>query len=247
MQAKTLLNTIVLAISLSLAGATTGAEVLYVDSSATGANNGTSWANAFVQLQDALAASGSGDEIWVAEGVYKPDRDIGHTRGARNASIHLVNGVAIYGGFPAGGWTRDDRSIENETVLSGDLNSDDAESYATVRDAWHSGKRQDNSYHVVTAALCGPPTIVDMMTIVCGNANEAEQVNGSGGGLYNGSNASPTIRNCVFRLNSARGNNYKAGGGAIANTQANSKPMFVGCTIEHNFGEHSGSVCNSYF
>lgn len=244
MQVKTLLNMMVPAILSFCCVTAMGAEVRYVDSSAVGANNGANWADAFMHLQDALAACSLGDEIRVAEGVYKPDRGNGQTPGDRNASFGLVNGVSIYGGFPAGGGTWDDRSSEHETVLSGDLNSDDAESYATVRDAWNSGKRRDNSYHVVTAELCGPPTVVDLITIVSGNANEVEQVNGSGGGLYNGSNASPTIRNCVFRLNSACGNNYTAGGGAIANTQANSKPMFVGCTIEYNFGQHSGAVCN---
>jgi len=244
MQAKTLLNTMVLAILSFYSVAATGGEILYVDSAAIGANNGTSWADAFMHPQDALAASSSGDEIWVAEGVYKPDRGGGQTLGDRTASFHLINGVSIYGGFPQGGGTWDDRSVEHGTILSGDLNADDAESYATVRDAWNSGKRRDNSYHVVTAALCGPHTVVDLVTIVRGNANESEQARGSGGGLYNDNNASPTFQNCVFRLNSARGNGYTAGGGAVVNTQANSKPTFVGCVFENNFAQYGGAALN---
>jgi len=53
--------------------------VIYVDDDAAGANNGSSWANAFNYLQDALEVAESGDEIRVAQGTYKPDRGAGIT------------------------------------------------------------------------------------------------------------------------------------------------------------------------
>ena len=53
-----------------------GADVIYVDISASGPdsdpNAGISWERAYVDLQNAIGAALSGDDIWVAEGIYKP-------------------------------------------------------------------------------------------------------------------------------------------------------------------------------
>ena len=79
--------------------------VIYVDSNAAGANNGSSWENAYKYLQNALWAAGSGTDIWAAQGTYRPDEDINEPNGTddRTATFQLKNGVAIYGGFPSGG------------------------------------------------------------------------------------------------------------------------------------------------
>lgn len=42
------------------------AAIIYVDVNASGSNNGSSWSNAYVDLQDALDNSAAGDEIRVA-------------------------------------------------------------------------------------------------------------------------------------------------------------------------------------
>ena len=62
--------TIIAALALAHAARS---ETIYVDQSATGANNGQDWANAFLELQSALAEASPGDEIWVAEGNHRPD------------------------------------------------------------------------------------------------------------------------------------------------------------------------------
>jgi hypothetical protein len=62
------------------------APTAYVDETASGANDGTSWENAYTDLQQALSAVVSG-EIWVAAGSYKP----GATRAD---TFQLKNNVA---------------------------------------------------------------------------------------------------------------------------------------------------------
>ena len=58
-----------------------------MDDNASAGGDGSSWATAHKYLQDALAIALSGDEIWVAEGVYKPDQGAGKTAGDRTAVL----------------------------------------------------------------------------------------------------------------------------------------------------------------
>ena len=76
-----------------------GGTVYYVDNSALGNNDGSSWCNAFTELRDAINPSinttlTAGDEIWVADGTYYPA-----SSGSPGTSFQLIPGVAIYGGF----------------------------------------------------------------------------------------------------------------------------------------------------
>jgi len=81
------------------------AVIRYVNADATGNNNGSSWTDAYTDLQSALVAAQTGDEIWVAKGTYKP------TSGSdRTATFQLKNGVVLYGGFAG---TESDRAQRN--------------------------------------------------------------------------------------------------------------------------------------
>ncbi|MEN9611311.1 MAG: hypothetical protein RLZZ628_2125, partial [Bacteroidota bacterium] len=63
---------------------------IYVKQDATGANDGTTWANAYTQFESALTAGcyASGAEIWVARGTYNI-----------MTALSIPQGVKLYGGF----------------------------------------------------------------------------------------------------------------------------------------------------
>ncbi len=206
-------------------GHVTHAEgIIYVDRTATGSNNGTSWENAFTNLQAALSAAVAGEEIWVAEGVYKPGSQ-------RTDSFALKSGVALYGGF-AGGETS--RAIRNgsHTVLSGDIDNDDIvdENGITAR---FEDIKGNNSYHVITADCIANTSILDKFTITAGQANVYGFSDGGGVHMIN---SSPTFRELDFS-----GNLASINGGAIYNQQVTPLPS------ERNFhggSSQSGSASN---
>jgi len=69
-------------------------KVIYVDNDATSANDGSSWENAYLYLQDALADANFAEkpvEIRVAQGIYKPDQGAFQITGDREATFRLIN------------------------------------------------------------------------------------------------------------------------------------------------------------
>jgi len=84
-------------------------SIIYVNASASEYGTGTSWANAMIDLQDALtAAEDSGGlitDMWVATGLYIP-RTPTIPQDPRSVTFHLVNDLAVYGGFAGGQYKR---------------------------------------------------------------------------------------------------------------------------------------------
>lgn len=176
---------------------TTMGQIIYVDSGASGSNNGSSWADAYNYLQDALAACSMGDEIRVAQGTYMPDHGGGNTPGDQQATFQLRTCVTIRGGYA--GSTElvpDARDISAyESILSGDLEGDDGPA-GDACDLCDDPNRDENSYHVVTGSGTCSSAVLDGFTITGGSSALY------GGGMYNDS-GSPTVRNCTFRANAA--------------------------------------------
>jgi hypothetical protein len=179
-----------------LSGGSSG--VWYVNASNSAPGNGTSWTSAFLDLQDALDVATSGEQIWIAQGVYTPT-DLDGNTDPRKASYRLSSGVEIYGGF-FGNESNVSERMPNlyRVFLTGDINSDDDS----------GGDNSENVYHVVTIDdLSGSPLLLDGVVIVKGNANGASNDLTGGGVLITnyvpGSTANPKIRGCHFVGNSA--------------------------------------------
>ncbi|MCK4904859.1 right-handed parallel beta-helix repeat-containing protein [bacterium] len=169
-----------------------GSPVWYVDDDAPDTGTGTSWEDAFKYLKDALNDTGilPGEEIWVAQGTYKPDQGDSIILGDRTATFQLINGVTLKGGYAglANPSNPDERDRANyQTILSGDIGIPDNEA--------------DNSYHVVESSGTDTIAVFDSFTVTAGNANGSAPYN-SGGGMYNAGD-SPVVTNCRFTENSA--------------------------------------------
>ncbi|WMI65334.1 T9SS type A sorting domain-containing protein [Aestuariibaculum sp. YM273] len=99
--------------------------VYYVDANATGANDGSSWSDAYTNIIDALSATSLNDDIWVAKGTY--------TLIDVNTPISVTtNEINIVGGFAGTETTLAERDVAlihttNATVFTGDMNGDDIE------------------------------------------------------------------------------------------------------------------------
>jgi parallel beta-helix repeat protein len=217
--------------------------VIYVDGAAIGANNGTSWANAFVYLQDAFdyvqSSSCQVSEVRVAQGVYKPDCNSTYPNGTgdRQATFQLINGVAIKGSYAGFGEPYPDaRDTEAyKTILSGDLNGDDVDVNDPC-DLLNEPNRAENSYHVVTGTNADATALLDGFTIIAGNAADAAFPHDRGGGLFNDW-SDPTVTGCTFSKNAAL-----FAGGAMYNL--NSSSMVTRCTFSRNSASSGGGMYN---
>ncbi len=173
-------------------------RIIYVNDDATGANNGSSWADAYTSLQSALAAATSGDQIWVAAGVYKP------TAGTdRNVAFTLKSGVEIYGGFAGTESSLDERDWQvNSTILSGDIDNNDVNTDGNfIAETW-ADIAGDNSSNVVRGANVDSTAELDGFVITAGTSSGMELID-----------AGPTLRNLTFSGSGrSRGGLYVNGG-----------------------------------
>jgi hypothetical protein len=106
------------------------ADTIYVDKGASGAGDGTSWADAYTALQDALSearSNGEDDAVWVAAGTYYPDEGASASADDRTESFKVESGIDLRGHFSGGEQSLGDRTLARggpKTILSGEIQQD---------------------------------------------------------------------------------------------------------------------------
>lgn len=250
--------------TMLLIGSASAQDVRHVDDDAAIGGDGATWSSAYKYLQDALAVSGGNDEIRVAGGTYRPDRDVlgNVTPGDRFATFQLISGVLVSGGYRGcpngicqGGDPNERDIVAYETILTGDLIGDDQANFTN---------RGDNSYHVVTGSGTDATAALAGLTISGGNADLDDVANNRyGGGMLNEQGfpsleeitfvdnraefggamlnvaSSPALTQCTFSAN--RANFY---GGAIYNREASS-PSLTECAFIANSARSGGAMDNA--
>jgi hypothetical protein len=205
---------------LSIASAVT-AQV-YVNDNATGLNNGTSWANAYKDLQSAMGAT---TEIRIAEGVYRPSV----------RSQPLVPRTETFALPPvdiSGGWLGVETSGSPPlgqarlTILDGDI--------GVLNNA------SDNAYHVVT--MIPPPFGAIFRLSRClvrnGNADLTGTMDGRGGGILADGAANPAF--VVLNRVTIATNQAEWGGGLFARDLY--QIHLEACKVQQNNADLGGGI-----
>ncbi len=220
-------------------------NVLFIDSSGPTDGDGSSWGRPYHFLETGLAharmSNGIVHEIRLAGGTYRPARRTIPNH-PRSVTFELVNGVALRGGYA--GASAVDPDVRDfvlyETVLSGDLNGDDAPGFVNYG---------ENAYHVVTGYQLNDATVLEGVTVSGGSA---DVVGHRFGGAMLLRECSPQIRSCVFRDNwagltqaASPGTGEVAhsdGGGAVSmNLNTDETPAVLqACLFERNFTNGTG-------
>ncbi len=188
---------------------------LYVDETSVGVPNGESWLKAYRSLGDALLESNANtsiNEIWIAKGNYPVTTDVN-----RDTSFIIERSVRIYGGFAGHEILLAERNPAlHPVILSGEIGD--------------TSVMSDNAYHVVVVHNTMDTTILDGITICCGNADGIGQSHG--GGIYNAvtNMQSLVLHNCILEGNQAMS------GSAIYNA---ARILVKLSTIN---SEHTGSI-----
>lgn len=158
----------------------------FVKQDATGNNDGTSWQNAYTNLDSAISKTVAGD-IWVAKGIYKPTYTFIAFKTYK--AFKIDKNIALYGGFKGNEASLAQRDVNlNVTTLSGDIGVDGDNSDNTPRVIVITGNGRDST------------TIIDGFTIT--KAQYRQGYDYDNAAVYiNSYHGTPIIRNCTITEN----------------------------------------------
>ncbi|WP_052593956.1 T9SS type A sorting domain-containing protein [Aureispira sp. CCB-QB1] len=217
---------------------------IYVNRNASGANDGTSWADAFQEIQPAINAANTGDSIWVAAGTYYPTLAVdidnsGHTI-FQEKTFYINKNITIHGQFQGNETLFSQRNKAHQTILSGDIGS--------------PLDSTDNAFHVVyfdgTTAngTITNNTVLDGFIIEQGQASGTNFPHNVGAGIFNngqgiGNECNPVLTNLFLHHNSA-----SAQGGALYNDGSQGgicNPYLTQILFHSNTAQNGGAIFNN--
>jgi predicted outer membrane repeat protein len=206
-----------------------GNHTIYVNENSLGNNNGSSWENAFNDIQSAIDASPTFEytELWVAGGTYT---------GTGDNVIETTHGTKLYGGFTGIETSREQRDWEqNLAIIDGESNRRGALcTYNTILNGFTITNGSSLSNGGGGLRAYGSP-VIENCTF---DKNTAADSSGAGGGVY--TSGSAKFINCDFSNNSS-----SSRGGGIYLSSYFSRPVLTGCTFLNNDAEDYGGAIYS--
>ncbi|NIP25749.1 MAG: hypothetical protein GWN67_23135, partial [Phycisphaerae bacterium] len=184
-------------------------NIIYVDITATGDDDGTTWANAFDTIGEAISESVAGNEIRVADGTYN-----------LTSTLNVDKAISLLGGYAGQGEGEDD----NNTIIDGGgvrrciyVTGNATIDRFTIQNGFVYADGAGMKVHNCS------PTVTNCIF----SSNHADGGDGDGGGMHNW-NSSPTVTNCVFQNNIAGDD-----GGGLCN-KSGSSGTFTNCVFSNN-------------
>ncbi len=196
---------------------------VFVNQNANGTNDGSSWTNAYTNLNDAINAAPANAQLWIAAGTYKPGT-------TTTDAFKPSNSLEFYGGFSGTETMLSQRDVSaNSTILSGDLLGDDVLDDFTTN-------RADNTLHIFWLEI-GVDGVFDGLIFEGGQTADAS---GSGDDRRGGailSYGKLKVQNCIFRQN------YGYYGGGMYPRQAGANGTeIIDCMFMNNSGGFGAGV-----
>jgi hypothetical protein len=222
--------------------ATYSQSTIYVNASATGANSGESWTNAYTDFQNAINNANSGDSVFVAGGTYQP---------SSGKSFSMQDGVKIYGGFAGteSSLSQRDLSSGDTSILKGngnrviDNSKNNLDNSALLDGFTVTGGRANQGGGMYNAN--SSPSLNNVI-FIANTALISRPLGGMGGGMSNNQMSNPVLSKVQFINNVSQGTGtYVGKGGGMYNT-TNSNPSLTNVIFSGNTAQAGGSGGGMY-